>query len=82
MIRVPHPNPRTQAFPNPFARIKTLIGQDQGAAREAMNWLSYYAVDDLQWCVVGKYMYTVDGSEGRFLTCVCVEGANILLSQP
>ena len=38
-----------QAFPNPFSRIKTVIGQDQWAVRGAMNWLSYYAVDDIQW---------------------------------
>eukprot|EP00798_Chlamydomonas_sp_ICE-L_P001510 gene1510-32888_t len=39
----------TKAFPSPFARIKTVIGETNSMAREVMNWLSYFAMDDLAW---------------------------------
>ncbi|GAX76945.1 hypothetical protein CEUSTIGMA_g4392.t1 [Chlamydomonas eustigma] len=39
----------TKAFPSPFARIKTTIGGQNSKAREIMNWLSYFAVEDLAW---------------------------------
>mmetsp|Transcript_39814 Transcript_39814/g.88504 ORF Transcript_39814/g.88504 Transcript_39814/m.88504 type:complete len:1166 (+) Transcript_39814:378-3875(+) len=39
----------TKFFPNPFARIKTTIGETNSKAREVMNWLSYFAVEDLAW---------------------------------
>lgn len=38
-----------QAFPQPFARIKTVIGEANSKARGVMNWLSYFAVEDLAW---------------------------------
>eukprot|EP00798_Chlamydomonas_sp_ICE-L_P000632 gene632-2068_t len=39
----------TKAFPSPFARIKTVISETNSMAREAMNWLSYFAMEDLAW---------------------------------
>ncbi|GAX82718.1 hypothetical protein CEUSTIGMA_g10144.t1 [Chlamydomonas eustigma] len=39
----------TIAFPSPFARFKTTIGVQNSKAREMMNWLSYFAMDDLAW---------------------------------
>eukprot|EP00798_Chlamydomonas_sp_ICE-L_P018660 gene18660-25177_t len=39
----------TKAFPSPFARIKTVISDTNSRAREIMNWLSYFAMEDLAW---------------------------------
>eukprot|EP00955_Chlamydomonas_euryale_P062123 358293-Chlamydomonas_euryale.AAC.1 len=39
----------TKHFPNPFARIKTEISGAKSKVREVMNWLSYFAVEDLAW---------------------------------
>ncbi|KAG1676362.1 hypothetical protein FOA52_001157 [Chlamydomonas sp. UWO 241] len=39
----------TKCFPNPFARIKTDIAGTLSKVREVMNWLSYFAVEDLAW---------------------------------
>ncbi|MEW5302093.1 MAG: hypothetical protein WDW36_004903 [Sanguina aurantia] len=35
--------------PQPFARIKTVMGEAASKARAVMNWLSYFAVEDLAW---------------------------------
>eukprot|EP00955_Chlamydomonas_euryale_P041177 351927-Chlamydomonas_euryale.AAC.2 len=39
----------TKHFPNPFARIKTHLDGNNSKARCVMNWLSYFAVEDLAW---------------------------------
>ncbi|GAX79661.1 hypothetical protein CEUSTIGMA_g7102.t1 [Chlamydomonas eustigma] len=39
----------TKSFPSPFARIRTDIGGNSTHATEMMNWLSYFAVEDVAW---------------------------------
>ncbi|GFH13354.1 glyco_transf_28 domain-containing protein, partial [Haematococcus lacustris] len=39
----------TKVFPQPFARIDVDMKRTNSKAREVMNWLSYFAMEDLAW---------------------------------
>ncbi|KAJ9527973.1 hypothetical protein QJQ45_005588 [Haematococcus lacustris] len=39
----------TKAFPQPFARIDVDMTRCNSKARQVMNWLSYFAMEDLAW---------------------------------